>query len=413
MSCANVCEDSEIKYVGDGSKTLFTFPFTYMEQSDVYVEIFNETTRRWAAAEDPYTWSFANTNTIEFTTAPPTPTESGLANIKIRRCTEIDPLSATFYPGSAIRAQDLNDNFFQLRLAIEEGKCFVPQWLFDYLDKYYWNKGNDTTYSTDDWNAEADDKHVPTTGAVKQYVDEQDDKKIDKTSIVTLEDQKLGRWTSTSNLNSDENVPSTAATSERHDAFFQDTTPVNVPAYRTPGRRWVDTGTMRAKVWDQQEQNWLDFTETGPQGPKGDEGTYSTIVSDTPPIKRNNNKSIQNGDVWFNSNTGELFVYYQDGNSNQWVAAVSTVKGDTGADGADGNFCTVSDTPPSAPKVGDTWFNTDCPTGLYVWDGTQWIGTSIPGPKGADGSGVYTFTAPLTESSGTVSFNIQSLNELI
>ena len=32
---------------------------------------------------------------------------------------------ATFYPGSSIRAQDLNDDFDQLRLAIQESKCAV------------------------------------------------------------------------------------------------------------------------------------------------------------------------------------------------------------------------------------------------------------------------------------------------
>jgi hypothetical protein len=30
---------------------------------------------------------------------------------------------ATYYPGSSIRAQDLNDDFDQLRFAIQEGRC--------------------------------------------------------------------------------------------------------------------------------------------------------------------------------------------------------------------------------------------------------------------------------------------------
>ena len=355
MSCANVCEDSEIKYVGDGNKILFTFPFTYMDEGDVYVELYDEDTRRWVKVTD---WSFANATTIEFITAPPAPTESGLANIKIRRCTELDPLSATFYPGSAIRAQDLNDNFFQLRLAIEEGKCFVPQWLFDYIDKYYWNKDEETTYTDDDWDAEANDAHVPTTGAVDEHLKEN---YLSKDNVVTLEDQRYGRWTTTSNLNSDDNLPSTAATSERHDAFWQDETPVNVPAYRTPGRRWIDTADVTQKVWDQQWQTWVDMAETGPPGPKGDTGTYATIVNDNPPTTRIDGTELQNGDIWFNTKLGEGFVWYNDG------------------------------------------------------DSTQWVSLSVPGPAGPQGpqGPSYTFINPLEEdANNNVSFNINSLAQL-
>jgi hypothetical protein len=46
-----------------------------------------------------------------------------LSNIRIRRSTDVNPLIAQFNPGSAIRARDLNDNFEQLQLAIEETQC--------------------------------------------------------------------------------------------------------------------------------------------------------------------------------------------------------------------------------------------------------------------------------------------------
>jgi hypothetical protein len=162
-------------------------------------------------------WTFANATTVQFNTAPPAPpsTDPNYPNIKIARCTDIDPLAATFYPGSAIRAQDLNNNFEQLQLAIQEGRCQVPDWLFDYLDKYYWNKLDETTYTTSTWATEGDstngDKFIPTTGAVEQELDFRWDKR-DETTYVS------DNWLQEAN---DTNVPTTGATqtelSERWD----------------------------------------------------------------------------------------------------------------------------------------------------------------------------------------------------
>ena len=45
----------------------------------------------------------------------------------IYRCTDLDPLPAEFYPGASIRAQDLNDNFFVLKSAVEETRCSIEQ----------------------------------------------------------------------------------------------------------------------------------------------------------------------------------------------------------------------------------------------------------------------------------------------
>ena len=164
MSCTD-CASNEILYVGDGTTVLYTFPFTYFDQSDVYVELYNFTTRRWVATTE---WTFANATTVQFNTAPPAPPADDplYANVKIARCTDIDPLAATFFPGSAIRAQDLNNNFEQLQMAIQEGRCQVPDWFFDYLDKYYWNKTDETITSTEAWIS--DDEHIATTAAGDQ-----------------------------------------------------------------------------------------------------------------------------------------------------------------------------------------------------------------------------------------------------
>ena len=53
-------------------------------------------------------WTFHNATTVKFNTAP-----ANGAAIRIYRETADTNLSATFYAGSAIKSQDLNDNFTQ------------------------------------------------------------------------------------------------------------------------------------------------------------------------------------------------------------------------------------------------------------------------------------------------------------
>jgi len=66
---------------------------------------------------------------------------------------------------------------------------------------------------------------------------------------------------------------------------------------------------------------------TGPTGPTG--ATKATDVSDTAP------GSPANGDLWFNSDSGLLSAYYDDGTSSQWVV-LSGPLGPVGATGPAG-----------------------------------------------------------------------------
>jgi len=98
----------KILYTGNGSTVLFSFTFEYIEEVDVEVSINSVTL---ATTE----YSLANSTTIEFNTAP----ASGAA-IRIYRNTTVNDPKATFFPGSAIRAQDLNDNFEQILFVTQE-----------------------------------------------------------------------------------------------------------------------------------------------------------------------------------------------------------------------------------------------------------------------------------------------------
>jgi hypothetical protein len=96
-------------YTGNGSTVLFSFTFPYLETTDIKVSLNGVTTTAY---------SLANATTVQLATAP----ANGVA-IRIYRQTDDSSTEATFYPGSAIRSQDLNDNFTQgLYLAQESNK---------------------------------------------------------------------------------------------------------------------------------------------------------------------------------------------------------------------------------------------------------------------------------------------------
>ncbi len=93
-------------YIGNGSKTNYTFTFEYLKETDVKVQL---------DAADHFDWHLANATTVAFDTAP----ESNV-KIKIYRETDTDTAPGTFYAGSAIKSEDLNDNFTQSLYASQE-----------------------------------------------------------------------------------------------------------------------------------------------------------------------------------------------------------------------------------------------------------------------------------------------------
>lgn len=103
----------ENTYTGNGSTTNYTFTFEYLQQSDVKVTLDG-------TASTAFT--FANATTLSFTTAP----GNGVA-IRIYRDTDVDTLKATFFPGSAIKAEDLNNNYTQNNFAAQESKAASSQ----------------------------------------------------------------------------------------------------------------------------------------------------------------------------------------------------------------------------------------------------------------------------------------------
>ena len=98
-------------YVGNGSTVLYSFTFPYLRESDVKVTINSVSTTAY---------TFANATTLQFNVAP-----TNGAAIRIYRSTDDSTLLATFYPGSAIRSQDLNENFIQNLYVTQESANYA------------------------------------------------------------------------------------------------------------------------------------------------------------------------------------------------------------------------------------------------------------------------------------------------
>jgi len=95
-------------HTGNGNSTLFNFTFEYLKESDIKVSLDGVDQLTTA-------YSVENATNIRFVTAP-----AQDVAIRIYRVTNTDSAQATFFAGSAIRAQDLNDNNTQLLYATQE-----------------------------------------------------------------------------------------------------------------------------------------------------------------------------------------------------------------------------------------------------------------------------------------------------
>jgi hypothetical protein len=234
------CTTVKIEYKGDGVQTVFIVPFTYMNWDDIKVYLYDETDKAWEQTN-----SFVrqtNASAVEFFTAPPAPTDADY-NVRIVRNTELQLSAgqtlkeyfsaATFQVGSSIRAEDLNNNFDQLRLAIQEGRCAI-QYGLEVLDENTWN--TDEAYTYDDqvnqrW-VEADDTKLATSDAIRA----------------------------------------------RHDAYVQSNVPPNV-VYEQSGKTWQNTDDCWSSYWQNSvdpdgndSKTWVAYVNTGPRGQQGPQG---------------------------------------------------------------------------------------------------------------------------------------------
>ncbi len=133
---------TENTFNGNGSTGPFPFTFEYIEKSDVKVSIDGVT-----QATTEYT--FPTATSIQFTSKTPSASEL----IRVFRDTNIDTLKATFFAGSSIKAEDLNDNFTQNNFAVQE------------IVNNTWDKETATIHSDEPWVS--NDTQIATTAAIE------------------------------------------------------------------------------------------------------------------------------------------------------------------------------------------------------------------------------------------------------
>jgi len=139
--------------------------------------------------------------------------------------------------------------------------------------------------------------------------------------------------------------------------------------------------TNEVLSWNGTDYDWV--AQSGGGG-----GGASVTTADTAP------SSPSDGDLWYDTTTLRLYVYYNDGSSSQWVKANPSGSRDSNTSVA------IQETAPSNPSSGDMWFDPNAlKTYIYYNDGdsNQWVQAN---PTGGGGSG----------SSGASNSNIIALN---
>ena len=246
---SSVCSAVQTIKSGNGSQTQFSFDFPYVFKSEIHVYFWNVTTKEYdeiLTTDATYPWQVtdANPTTVEFTgTAPPTPSDA-TANVKIRRITNIDDIQALFNPGSAIRSDDLNSNFEQLRFAVQESLCpdITEAEVTTYLQNYYWNNFEDTITSTDTWSSS--DTKIATTAAINSQLSNIDLSQI-KSDDVVLTSAYASTWD-----NEDDKIATVGALAARHDVVVN--TDITPPSSAQVGKQWLSTapGNQVHKIYD-------------------------------------------------------------------------------------------------------------------------------------------------------------------
>ena len=426
------CEATKIEYAGNGSRTKFQFPFTYMHFYDVKAALWDDDKKEYITQTNLYVLSDAST--VEFLQAPPSApagTPNGL-NVRIYRDTELDDMESTFYPGSSIRAQDLNDNFDQVRFAVQETQCDVESNRKD-LEEQFWGKfgigGREdiqTPESPYDTIYRADAVKGYWYGVPEGYTDDQDA------------------------------VPTTGAISSRLDPFVQGSVPADYTAETAgvtntynpaAGKRWVNTDDCWESYWDPSAGAWVAYVNTAPRRPQGHQGKHgsqgipgpSLVIKGVLPAGDWVDPDPKaTGDIWIAGGTITNFPYggtpiEEDAiayNGETWInlgpVGIQGPKGDKGDKGAQGDqgvqgiqgtqgiqgiqaiqgetgqglifkgqVATSTDLPTEGNTVNDAWQAMDTEN-YWVWTGSVWVdvGSVVQGPPGPQGPVMDISTLP-------------------
>ena len=98
--------------------------------------------------------------------------------------------------------------------------------------------------------------------------------------------------------------------------------PINFPNSPVNNQIFTDTTNNQQYLYNNVYQTWSKTFTPG----------QFVSISDTPPV------TTSAGNMWYNSATGETYIYYNDGDSSQWVSVTTTLSGYTGSTGYVGSL---------------------------------------------------------------------------
>jgi hypothetical protein len=96
----------------------------------------------------------------------------------------------------------------------------------------------------------------------------------------------------------------------------------------------------------------------GPPGPPGEAGEPGPTGGQTMYIGVSPPPSPVVGQTWWESDSGSSFVYYDDGNTTQWVPTNIGSFLESSGDEVTGGHITIGPTAPSSPAMNDVWIDT-------------------------------------------------------
>jgi hypothetical protein len=341
-------------YTGNGSTVLFNFTFEYLETTDVYVEVNDVLTTAY---------SFANATTIQFNTAP----ANGL-RIRIYRKTDTDNPKATFFSGSAIRAQDLNNNATQSLYSVQE-------WQDQTVPKYNAVMPDDLDLGT----YQIKNMGEPTLAqdaATKNYVD--------TTTVASAGDSMTGNLAMGSNKVTGLGEPS--ASQDAATKNYVDTTTVasagdNMTGNLAMGSNKVTGLGEPTASQDAATKNYVDTTTVASAG---DNMTGNLAMGDNKVTGLGEPTASQDAATKNYVDTTTWNVTSETLDSTEaWVSSDSVIA-TTGAttQETDIRYDTLVQTATPAGsswRTGKTWLQNDVNNTLSMWDGSTWKGISSGG----------------------------------
>jgi len=272
--------------------TSYNFTFPYLKTTDIKIQV-------------------DGTDTAQFTTPTATSVQFNTGHvpasgklIRIYRDTSDDNLTATFYAGSAIKSQDLNENFLQTLYLSQEAKHDADT---------AWQTGFETIISTETW--ESNNNRVATTGAIDGRVDAKIDTAIENDVLAGTD---LAKTQSGGQVTINHSVSGASSVNNSNGSVIQDITlnanghVTAVGSYDLDGRYYTETelnaGQLDNRYYTETELNagQLDnryYTESELIGGALDGRYFTETEADARYFNISTGDTIKDGDTFPDNDT--------------------------------------------------------------------------------------------------------------